>query len=55
MVEQNRDAQLRQLLVNDLEIDPKALTPILSYDGMPVSCSFIVDNVKAELSRGQEA
>ncbi len=49
VVEQNRDAQLRQLLVNELEIDPARLVPLLSYDGMPVGSDFIVDAVKAEL------
>ena len=49
VIEQNRDAQLRQLLVNELELDPARLVPLLSYDGMPVGSDFIVDAVKSEL------
>jgi 2-oxoglutarate ferredoxin oxidoreductase subunit alpha len=41
VVEQNRDAQLRTLLVNELEIDPARLVPILHYDGTPITARFI--------------
>jgi len=41
VVEQNRDAQLRTLLVNELEIDPKKLVPVLHYDGTPITARFI--------------
>jgi 2-oxoglutarate ferredoxin oxidoreductase subunit alpha len=42
VVEQNRDAQLRTLLVIDGEIDPARLVPILHYDGTPITARFIV-------------
>ncbi|MDH3209495.1 MAG: 2-oxoacid:acceptor oxidoreductase subunit alpha, partial [Burkholderiaceae bacterium] len=41
VVEQNRDAQLRSLLVNELEIDPGRLVPVLHYDGTPITARFI--------------
>ena len=41
VVEQNRDAQLRSLLVNENGIDPVRLIPILHYDGTPVTARFI--------------
>jgi 2-oxoglutarate ferredoxin oxidoreductase subunit alpha len=41
VVEQNRDAQLRSLLVNELEIDPAVLTKVLHYDGTPITARFI--------------
>ncbi len=41
VVEQNRDGQLRSLLVNELEIDPKKLVKILHYDGTPITARFI--------------
>jgi len=41
VVEQNRDAQLRSLLVNELEITPQKLIPILNYDGFPVTAETI--------------
>ncbi|WP_428489833.1 2-oxoacid:acceptor oxidoreductase subunit alpha [Rhodopila sp.] len=41
VVEQNRDGQLRSLLVNELEINPKKLIKVLHYDGTPISARFI--------------
>ncbi len=41
VVEQNRDAQMRQLLVNELEIDPARLIPVLHFDGTPITARFI--------------
>jgi 2-oxoglutarate ferredoxin oxidoreductase subunit alpha len=41
VVEQNRDAQLRTLLVNELEIDPARLTRVLHFDGTPITARFI--------------
>lgn len=55
VVEQNRDAQLRQLLSIELNLDPQNLVPVLSYDGMPVSSDFIVDAVTQLLSQGKAA
>lgn len=42
VVEQNRDAQLRTLLVNEFDIDPARLVPILHYDGTPITARFII-------------
>ncbi len=41
VVEQNRDAQLRALLVNECELDPARLVKILHYDGTPITARFI--------------
>jgi 2-oxoglutarate ferredoxin oxidoreductase subunit alpha len=41
VVEQNRDAQLRTLLVNECELDPARLIRILHYDGTPITARFI--------------
>ena len=43
VVDQNRDAQMRSLLMIELGIDPKKLIPILNYDGAPISASVIVN------------
>ncbi len=50
LVEQNRDAQMRSLLVNDCDIDPKHLIPILNYDGMPITAQFIQDKINDYMS-----
>jgi 2-oxoglutarate ferredoxin oxidoreductase subunit alpha len=49
VVEQNRDAQLKTLLVNELGIDPARLVPILHYDGTPITARFIVEAIGARL------
>jgi 2-oxoglutarate ferredoxin oxidoreductase subunit alpha len=41
VVEQNRDAQLRSLIVNECGIDPVRLVPVLHYDGTPITARFI--------------
>jgi hypothetical protein len=41
VVEQNRDAQMRTLLINELEIDPARLIKVLHYDGTPITARFI--------------
>jgi 2-oxoglutarate ferredoxin oxidoreductase subunit alpha len=45
VVEQNRDAQMRTLLVNELEIDPARLVKVLHYDGTPITARFITDAI----------
>jgi 2-oxoglutarate ferredoxin oxidoreductase subunit alpha len=45
VVEQNRDAQLRSLLINEGEIDPARLVPVLNYDGAPITARFIVSRM----------
>ena len=49
VVEQNRDAQMRSLLINELEIDPKKLIKVLNYDGTPITADFILKNVHQHL------
>jgi len=45
VVEQNRDAQMRTLLVNELEIDPARLVKVLHYDGTPITARFITSAI----------
>ncbi len=47
VVEQNRDGQLRSLLVNELEIDPKKLIKMVHFDGTPISARFISGAIAA--------
>src|ERR1700731_664504 len=45
VVEQNRDAQMRSLIVNECGVDPVRLVPILNYDGSPVTARFIAREI----------
>jgi 2-oxoglutarate ferredoxin oxidoreductase subunit alpha len=45
VIEQNRDAQLRALLINEGAIDPTRLVSVLHYDGTPITARFIVDEI----------
>jgi 2-oxoglutarate ferredoxin oxidoreductase subunit alpha len=45
VVEQNRDAQLRTLIVNENGIDPVRLVPIRHYDGTPITARFIANSI----------
>ena len=45
VVEQNRDAQMRMLLVNELNLDPAKLMAILHYDGTPITARFITREI----------
>jgi len=49
VVEQNRDAQLRSLLTLETKVDKTKLRSLLHYDGLPISSSFIVEGVLAEV------
>ena len=50
VIEQNRDAQMRTLLVNELEIDPAKLNSITNYDGLPITSTHIVEAIQQHLS-----
>ena len=45
VVEQNRDAQMRTLLINELEIDPAWLIKVLHYDGTPITARYITQAI----------
>jgi 2-oxoglutarate ferredoxin oxidoreductase subunit alpha len=45
VVEQNRDAQLRTMLVTEQEIDPAKLVPVLHFDGTPITARFITEAI----------
>src|SRR5437660_2692985 len=50
VVEQNRDGQLRSLIVNECAIDPARLVAILHYDGTPITARFIAREIGERLS-----
>ena len=52
MVEQNRDAQMHSILVNELSIDPAKMIKVLHYDGTPITARFITDYIRTHLKAG---
>ncbi|MFY9737405.1 MAG: 2-oxoacid:acceptor oxidoreductase subunit alpha [Rhodoplanes sp.] len=49
VVEQNRDAQLRTLLVAEEGLEPSRLVSILHYDGVPITARFIAGAIGSRL------
>lgn len=49
VIEQNRDAQLRSLLVNELNVDPAKMMPVLHYDGTPITARFILAEISERM------
>jgi 2-oxoglutarate ferredoxin oxidoreductase subunit alpha len=49
VVEQNRDAQLRSLLLLETEVAPERLTSVRYYGGLPLSTHHVIHGVKAHL------
>jgi 2-oxoglutarate ferredoxin oxidoreductase subunit alpha len=49
VVEQNRDAQMRQLLMVEAGAPAEKLVPITNYEGLPLTADFIIDSVYAAL------
>ena len=49
VVEQNRDGQLRTLLVDQFGIDPARLPSVLHYDGTPITATFIANAIAGAL------
>lgn len=49
VVEQNRDAQLRSLLINEFEINPAKLHALTNYDGMSLTAHAVVAGVRKYL------
>lgn len=50
VVEQNESAQLRTLLINECDINPKKLVRVLHYDGTPITARFICERIETALS-----
>ncbi|MEE2804202.1 MAG: 2-oxoacid:acceptor oxidoreductase subunit alpha [Pseudomonadota bacterium] len=55
VVEQNRDAQLRSLLMTETGIAADRLVPVLYYGGEPLSSVDIIDVIAQDIKQGQAA
>jgi 2-oxoglutarate ferredoxin oxidoreductase subunit alpha len=52
VIEQNRDAQLRTLLMAEFEFGPDKLKSVLCFDGTPISARNISKQIKRHLKGG---
>jgi len=53
VIEQNRDAQLKSLLVNEGGVHPARLVSVLHFDGTPITARFITRSIADKLKSGQ--
>jgi len=54
IVEQNRDAQLRSMLLIERNVNPEKLIPVLHYTGMPLTADFLHQEIGDLLERGSK-
>ena len=50
LVEQNRDGQLRSMVINEGNLDSAQIIPILHYDGTPITARFIVSAITDKMA-----
>ncbi|HEY8559122.1 MAG TPA: 2-oxoacid:acceptor oxidoreductase subunit alpha [Pyrinomonadaceae bacterium] len=50
VVEQNRDAQFKSLMMIELGVNSEKLVSVLNYDGMPITADFIFNRIRENLS-----
>lgn len=50
IIEQNKDGQMRSLLINEFDINPAKLIAILNYDGYPITSDHIIEKIGAHIS-----
>jgi 2-oxoglutarate/2-oxoacid ferredoxin oxidoreductase subunit alpha len=49
VIEQNRDAQFKSLMMIELGTNPEKLVSVLNYDGTPITADFIFNRIKSKL------
>ncbi len=54
VIEQNRDAQMKSLLMIELGVNPEKLISVLNYDGMPITADNIVKQITIAINRKLE-
>ena len=56
VIEQNRDGQMRTLLINECAIRPDKLISVTHFDGLPITAGHISDSIeqilKAQIQQG---
>jgi 2-oxoglutarate ferredoxin oxidoreductase subunit alpha len=54
VIEQNRDAQLKTMLMTENSISPGKLQSILNFDGLPITADFITKKIQTCLEHEQQ-
>lgn len=54
VIEQNRDAQMKSLIMIELQIDASKLISVLNYDGLPITANHISSEITSNLSLSQK-
>jgi len=49
VIEQNRDGQMRNMLITEMDINPKKLLKIVNYDGFPITADLIIGKIHQQL------
>ncbi len=49
VIEQNRDAQFKSLMMIELGINPEKLVSVLNYDGTPITADDILNQIKSRI------
>ncbi len=49
VIEQNRDAQFKSLMMIELGVNPEKLVSVLNYDGTPITADHIFQQIKVNL------
>tara|TARA_B100001996_G_scaffold358349_1_gene322863 strand:- start:2615 stop:3283 length:669 start_codon:yes stop_codon:yes gene_type:complete len=50
VVEQNRDAQMKKLILAEINVSPDKMISILCFDGMPITANFIDKEIQSYLA-----
>jgi len=50
VIEQNRDAQFRSLMMIELGVDPAKIVSVLNYDGMPITADNIYRQISSNIA-----
>ncbi len=53
VIEQNRDGQMRTVLINELEINPAKMKRVNVYGGMPITATEIYNQITEQLGEGE--
>ena len=51
VVEQNRDSQLRSMLILETDVAPERLKPVVLYSGLPMSARHVIEGVMSHLAK----